>query len=159
MSLTSHAFDAVRVQQSALRMVGGAGGDGERGRLQQRVVLKIAAQQMDSPANKTQRFKMLNAFGSIHAHIAIARVFINSWMRCERGAWHLRAAVVVVAELRQALDELKAGGGSEYNTLRTKCGISNDSPVPRARRCRGYRIWGGGAVQWKQKGKRRVQVT
>jgi hypothetical protein len=35
-------------------------------------------------------------------------------MSCGRGARHLRAAVVVVAELRQALDELQAGGGSEY---------------------------------------------
>jgi hypothetical protein len=66
MSLTSHTLDAVRVQHSALRMVGSAGGDGERSSLQQRIVLKITAQQMDGPADETQRFEMLHAFGSIH---------------------------------------------------------------------------------------------
>ena len=65
MSRTGHALYAVRVQQSALGMVRGAGGDGQRSSLQQRVVLKIATKQMHGPADKPQRFKML------HTHVCV----------------------------------------------------------------------------------------
>lgn len=145
MSPTSHTLDAVRVQHSALRMVGGAGGDGERSSLQQRIVLKVTAQQVDGPADETQRFEMLHAFGSFHGRAAGAALGT-----CVQPSSSSLSSVRRLMNCRQA---------AAVNMYRAKCGISNDLPVLRAHRCRGYRIWGGGAVQRKWKGKRRGQGT
>jgi hypothetical protein len=80
---TCGALNAVRVQERALRCKRGTCGGGRDGGVQQSVVLGVAAQEVDGPADEAKGLEVLDARETIG-------IFCWDWM-------HLYTAFIVVA--------------------------------------------------------------